>query len=340
MKERMSSMLQEQRLDMICDMMEYGDNSILLESVSYSIEDSNDIFNQIFWEYGYDSFVCEAGKIKDFLSKSRSAVSKLLSACKRLAEYLGSKIIQKIESGLKSPQLAKVKIKIPGRNPVDVQKNLNEGWKKIQKTMDNFKKQSAYNKAIIPVANAISWTLFPVTPGVTETILAVSSIGEFILDYKRLYLGQQYSAIKNFSDYIQNNMTKLDESTIYESDKIMQKILNFVDTLQGEIKRLTLAIDRQAFKGIEKGSKALSNASNKMNDGKMKEKVKEFSKKSETAAKQAKDSSKESLDKYKEYKQQKKVTKERAYENKKLKGDKSPSVNPLYMQGRTVATGF
>ena len=333
-------MLPEQRLDVLSNLLECNNDSLLMESVSYAIEDSNELFNEIFFEYGCDEFVCESGKIKNFLSKSKGAIAKVMTACKKLAEYLGSKIIQKIENGLKNPKLAKVKIKIPGKNPIDVQKNLNSGWKQIQKVLNDFKKQSAYNKAIIPTANAISWIVFPAVPGVTETILAASSIGEFLLDYKRIFLGQQYSAIKNFSDYIQSSMDKLDESTIYESDKILQKVSNFIDSLNGEIKRLTLALDSQAFKGIEKGSDMVNSAADKLNNEKVKDKVKDISKKSKDAAKTAKDGAKEDLDKFKELREKRKSIKARNKANKELKGDKSPAVSPVYTQGKVAASSF
>lgn len=334
-------MLQEQRLDWICNMMESSDDRILLESVSYSIQDSFDIFDEIFLEYGEDELVIEAGKIKEFISKSKGAISKLMAAASKLASYLGSKIVTKVEKIIHDPKLAKKQIKLPGRKPIEVQKTLDENWKKLLKVMEDFKKTSTYNKMVFPVANVLSYTppLLPY-PGTTEVMLALSSVGDFILDYKRRYLGQQYNAIKNFSDYIQNNMQRLDESVIYESDKIAQKICNFVNTLQDEVKRLTLAIDHQAFKAIEKGSDALDKASDKLGDGKAKDKIGKFAKKSKEASKTAKDESKETLDKFKKYREKKKITRAKIEANNAFKGDKKPAVSPAYMQGKTMARNF
>ena len=103
-----------------------------------------------------------------------------------------------------------------------------------------------YNIAVVPVSYILGWVPpFTPIPGASEILIALSSIGDFILDYKRTFCGEQSRAIQDFNDWIEKNIEKLDESDIYASDKILSRMAGFIGEVIGEEKRLCLICENK-----------------------------------------------------------------------------------------------
>ena len=140
-------------------------------------------------------------------------------------------------------------------------------------------------------------------PGITEVFIAVSSLGDFLLDFKRGFLNQEYSAITEFSNYVQSKMDSMDETTILASDKLMQKALDYVNALMDEIKVVFISLTKATSKGVEKAADKIGKASNK--SGKLSEKME----KTKKVAQEVNKNSSDAISRFKEYKRKKANTK-------------------------------
>lgn len=302
-------MLNEFRYNTFLELADYYDDSesndsmSLLESSQKMFESANDLFNDIFAYYdNNDKLITEAGRLKGVLSKSKSAVGKVIKGCKKLADYLKSKVIDKAISLTKNPTYQYIK----ANTKYDIKqakKKFKGTFEWLKKKFAEFKKMNTYKKAVVPASMVLGWVPpFTPIPGVTEVMIALSSIGDFLLDYKRGFLNQEYSAITEFSDYIQGKMDKLDETTILASDKLMQKALNYVNALQDEIKRLFLVITNATSKGVGKAADKLGKSASKLEDKGKGRKLSNAIEKTKKVADTVNKNSSGALNKYKDYK--------------------------------------
>ena len=281
---------------------------VILESVQSISKNAKDL-----------PWVTEATKENSIKSKIKSAVEKIKSVLRKVLDFFNGKIFKKAEDKTKDSKLKAQKVSLKGVDPEKKKNQLDAQFKKIMEAKNKFMSMRGYNKAVVPIASILGWVPpFTPIPGATEMMVALSSIGDFLLDYKRKFCGQESSAIKEFNDWIESNIEKLDESDIYASDKILSRMTSFLGEILGEVKRLCLACSDKAFDA----AKTVTNTGDKLSDNikneDVKKKLKNFNKKSkETLNKVSKDS-KETLKKYSEYKKKKK-------EIKNLKKNKSIS---------------
>lgn len=303
-------MLTENRYGAFLELSNYCDNNEIRNTIAESnnisalFEDANIIFNDIFSYYNNDcKLILESGGIKKVLSKSKSAVAKLVKGCKKLADYLKSKIMDKAISLSKNSAYKNTKAAIKGV-PAEIKKKFKNSFSWLNKKFNEFKKMNTYKKVVIPSAMILGYVPpFTPIPGITEVFIAVSSLGDFLLDFKRGFLNQEYSAITEFSNYVQSKMDSMDETTILASDKLMQKALDYVNALMDEIKVVFISLTKATSKGVEKAADKIGKASNK--SGKLSEKME----KTKKVAQEVNKNSSDAISRFKEYKRKKANTK-------------------------------
>lgn len=211
-----------------------------------------DVLCEYFDESGH---LYEEGAIKDVAKKSVTAIKGLVKGASSLAKYLTGTLFGKVEEGIKNYHVKSMRIQ--DYDPTKIRVAVNNALNKAIGGLEKFKKTSGYNKAVVPAASILGWVPpFTPIPGATEAMIAVSSVGEFLLEFKRRWLNQDYNAIKNFELWIDANRDRLSETDIYNCDKLVQRVTNVVTGVTGVIKKMTLSVTQAIAKGVKVASKA------------------------------------------------------------------------------------
>lgn len=222
-----------------------------------------------------DSYIQEATKISNNLSeyaknknnlfwmteskgdsvkeKIKQMISNIREALKKLVNFFKEKSFKKAIENCKNN---KEQVKLKGEDPEKKKKRLTSCINVLTTKATEFKNMRGYNKLVVPTSIAIG--LVPPLTGIigsTEVIIAFSSIGDFLLDYKRLVCNQGAPAIDDFNRYIENNINKLEEVDIYQADKIFSRMKSWMSYVSSEIKRLCLSAVNKSFKVGEKLTK-------------------------------------------------------------------------------------
>lgn len=290
------------------------------------IQDAKDSFDSALFIRNNMKDLCwitEATKNNKVGEKIKSGIKKLSNSVSKLVNYSKGKVISTLERKKSDKEFMKKQFELKGQDPSVVKRALDKSWDKIIKTKDDFMKQTGFGKISIPFANAVGWGPLVMVPGSVAILLGASSLIDFILDYKRRFLGQQRQAIDNFSDWIEKRMNTLEETDIYASDKIMSLFCQYMTHLGSELKRLSLAASQALGDNVQKGADKINKKADKLKDGKLKDKIKSVTKKtSEVVDEQRKDNDKVKQ-KYREYEKLNKKKREegkiKREENQKIK---------------------
>lgn len=271
----------------------------VLENVQFVVKNAKDL-----------PWITESTKENSIKSKIKSAVKKMKDVIEKVLNFFNGKIFKKAENITKDNELKSQKVSLKGVDPKKKKEQLNSQYKKIMEAKNKFMNMRGYNKAVVPIASILGWVPpFTPIPGATEMMIAFSSIGDFILDYKRSFCGQESSAIKEFNDWIEKSIDKLDESDIYASDKILSRMSGYLSELMAEVKRLCLVCADKTFDAGKSVNKVLDKTTDKIKNDNMKEKIKKINKKSNDSLNEVSKNSKDTLEKFKEYKNKKKEKK-------------------------------
>lgn len=289
-----------------------GEINSILESVTFITKNSKDL-----------PWVTEATKENSVKNKIVSVVKKIKNLIKKVIDFFNGKVFKKAEERTKDANMKSKKASVKGVDPKKKKEQLDKQYKKIMEAKNKFMNMRGYNKAVVPVSYILGWVPpFTPIPGASELLIAFSSIGDFILDYKRAFCGEQSRAIQDFNDWIEKNIEKLDESDIYASDKILSRMAGFIGEVIGEVKRLCLVCADKSFDAAKVVNKGLDKGTNIIKNKEVKEKLKKNIKKSNDTLNEVSNDSKETLQKYKEFKNKKK-------EKKSNKSTIAESVNIL-----------
>lgn len=271
----------------------------ILESIQFITKNSDDL-----------PWMSESTKESSVKNKIKNVVEKMKKLLKKVLDFFNGKVFKRAEENCKDKSLRTKKVSLKGADPKKKKDQLNKQYKKIMEAKNKFMSMRGYQKAVVPVASILGWVPpFTPIPGASELLIAFSSIGDFIMDYKRSFCNQEASAIKDFNEWIEKNIDKLDESDIYASDKILSRMSSYIGDVVGEVKRLCLACADKSFDVAKVATKGADKATNLIRNEDRKEKIKGSIKRSTDSLNEVSKNSKDTLQKFKEYKNKKKEKK-------------------------------
>ena len=185
--------------------------------------------------------------------KVKQLVNKVKEALQKIVNFFKEKTFKK---AIENTKKNKEQVKLKGIHPDKKKKILTSSLNVLTTKAKEFKSMRGYNKISVPTAFALGWTpLLAPVPGASEILIALSSIGDFLLDYKRLVCNQGAPAIDDFNRWVENNINRLEEVDIYQTDKILSRMTSWISYVSGEIKRLSLSAVSKSFKLGEKLTK-------------------------------------------------------------------------------------
>ena len=185
--------------------------------------------------------------------KVKQLVSKVKEALQKIVNFFKEKSFKK---AIENTKKNKEQVKLKGIHPDKKKKILTTSLNVLTTKAKEFKSMRGYNKISVPTAFALGWTpLLAPIPGASEILIALSSVGDFLLDYKRLVCNQGAPAIDDFNRWVESNINKLEEIDIYQTDKILSRMTSWISYVSGEIKRLSLSAVSKSFKVGEKLTK-------------------------------------------------------------------------------------
>lgn len=185
-------------------------------------------------------------KIKE---KMKEAISKIKDALKKLVGFFSDR---KFTNALGLTKGNSEKISVKG-DPEKTKQAIEKGLDWIKENVNKYKNLRGYNKVAIPISAALTWKIF--VPGSTETAIALTSLGDFLLDYKRIVNNEGAPAIEEFTKWCDSQINTMEETDIYQLDKISSRIASWVGLVSSEVKRICLSIAKKGFKATKKISK-------------------------------------------------------------------------------------
>ena len=185
-------------------------------------------------------------KIKE---KIKEAINKIKDTLKKLVGFFSDR---KFTNTLGLTKGKSEKILVNG-DPEKNKQVIEKGLKWIKDNVNKYKNLRGYNKVAIPIAGALTWKIC--IPGSTETAIALTSLGDFLLDYKRMVNNEGAPAIEEFTKWCESQINTMEETDIYQIDKISSRIASWVGLVSSEVKRICLSIAKKGFKAAKKVSK-------------------------------------------------------------------------------------
>lgn len=181
--------------------------------------------------------------------KIKKAISKIKDVLKKLVGFFSDR---KFTNALGLTKGKNEKISVKG-NPEKNKEEIEKGLKIIKDGINKFKNTRGYNKVAIPIAGTLGFLCL--VPGSTETAIALTSLGDFLLDYKRIVNNEGAPAIDDFTKWCESQINSMEETDIYQADKILSRITTWINFVTSEVKRICLNIAKKGFKAAKKVSK-------------------------------------------------------------------------------------
>lgn len=254
-------MVNEDRIKAYMELFDdtFCESSSMLDSIENSLYMVESDLSDLLTEYYDDSGqLYEEKSLKDVVNKSKGAIGRLMGSAKKLVDWLDSKAFTSLANKIQDAKIRDQSIRID-QDLSKTRKNVYKAMDWITEHLKKFQKVNGYGKLVIPVSSVLSWVPpFTPIPGSEAMMISVSSAGDFLLDFKRRYKGQDYNAINQFNLWVSANMDKLSESDVYACDKFIQKVANTVSSISTTIKKICLEVNRALYKVAEVGGKAVA----------------------------------------------------------------------------------
>lgn len=222
---------------------------LVFESVDLEMKEVSNIVKNIAL-LSTDSLPWVTESTKSIKNGIISAFQKIKNTTRKLLDWFSDRKVVKLLSSAKGKDK---ECKIKGKDPRKVKEFLNKKWEEIKTWMTEFKNSRPYKKVNMTITAA---SLPIPIPASTEATVGLLSLLDFLNDYRKVYQGKQADCIIEFSNWVEKNNQSLDESEIYNRDKILSKlagsISSFLSVLSGETKRIFVVIAKESSVASEK----------------------------------------------------------------------------------------
>lgn len=227
-----------------------------IEDMLYTVESELEEIFEMY--YDRDGYLYEEKSLRDVAKKSAGAIGRLVGAAKNFANWLDSKAFVSLSNKLRELKVRDSSLRID-QDMGKIRKTVYGALDFISDKLQKFQSSSGYGKMVIPAASVLSWVPpFTPIPGADAMLISVSSVGDFLMDFKRRFKNQDYSAINKFNLWIQANMDHLSESDVYTYDKFIQRVANTVNDIASTIKKFCLSVNTALYKIAEVGGEKVA----------------------------------------------------------------------------------
>ena len=147
--------------------------------------------------------------------KVKQLVNKVKEALQKIVNFFKEKTFKK---AIENTKKNKEQVKLKGIHPDKKKKILTSSLNVLTTKAKEFKSMRGYNKISVPTAFALGWTpLLAPVPGASEILIALSSIGDFLL---RILIARFFvlSSFVNFSPSLNDLLTADKESLLISPD--------------------------------------------------------------------------------------------------------------------------
>lgn len=304
-------MLREMRIETFLDIAENNvepfeeSGSTVFDEIGYLCEGAYATLTDIFYEWNSsleDYVFCEAKEGKAVSEKKKDKTKGLLHKIKTLVKGLGNKLSAafeqlKLKRGSKiDPKTGNREISRIGYMIENFQSDMKKISEKLHQKVKEFSEKSLFGKAITIAGLGFTINSFTSPKKFAKRIIAIGYWIEIMVSWFLAFKKNDETLIVGFADTIQKNIDQLDETTIYESDRIFGKMVRYINTIQTRCKVIYNKMNAYLASSVKSIASDVKYSSDKKHP--KADKILEVSKKMEN------DSTRVS-DKYEEYKMKK-----------------------------------